>query len=368
MLYFLTPYALSGKLFEAYNTYMELLPNNDDWACFLDGDTAFLRSDFGHHITEYINQYPETGLFTCYASRCAYPYQVPRQTLQDTDSIIYHKKIAEAHHKNQYLTITEINRPIAGHLMVIKKSTWLAIRQAASVRCQHETIEGIDTAISKEIMVQNLKILLMNGIYLLHYYRLADGWRNVSHLGYGNTLHIITACSRPQNLHRIAQSINIPRRSFRWHIVFDKEINSVPKNLIPELALIYYHKNPLSVVGHAQRNYALQHINDGLIYFLDDDTIFHPDLYQAIAKLKNDFIHFDQAHPNGTKRIGGTVEVNHIDTGSAVVQRRLIGDTRFRTDKYNADGYFWKDISHKAVNAIYIPKSLSFYNYLEPKP
>lgn len=368
MLYFFTPYSFSRKLFEAYDEYMNLVSDENDWVCFLDGDTAFLRSNFGHHIAQYIEKYPDTGLFTSYASRCAYPYQVPSGTDQSNVSIKYHKEKADLHNKFHHLDITELLKPVAGHLLVIKKSTWNLIRDNAADRCKHETIEAIDTAISKEIMAHKLPIRLMKGIYLLHYYRLVEGWRDASHIGYGKVLHIITACARPENLHQIAKSINIPRRSYRWHIVFDKPANSVPKELIPESAIVYYHQNANSVVGHSQRNYALAHITDGLIFFLDDDTIIHPDLYENIGWLNNDFIHFDQANPDDSKRIGGKVEVNHIDTGSAVATRQLIGETKFRTDLYNADGFFWKAVSNKATNSKYIPKLLSYYNYLTPIP
>jgi len=366
MLFFFTPYSLSGKLFDAYDTCIQLLPNKNDWACLTDGDTMFLRSNFGHIIQEYIDAYPETGLFTAYASRCFYQYQVPSVVDQNNPSLRYHKQIANTLAKSETNAVTEIKKQIAGHLFVIQKKTWLRIREAVKKQSQNETIEGVDTAISLAILKLDLKIYLMKSVYMLHYFRLVEGIKSKHHLGYGRHLHIITPCARPENLHTIAQSINIPRTSFTWWIVFDFDQHEVDKMLIPQNAKILWHKNKNSVAGNAQRNYAIGHINDGMVYFLDDDTLLHPDLYLNTCSqgITADFIHFDQQNPDGSKRIGGTVKLNHIDTGSAVVSRIAIGDTRFRTDLYNADGFFWMAINQKHPSTLYINKFLSVYNQI----
>jgi hypothetical protein len=361
-LHIITPYSFNRKLFESYDQAFDLIPENH-WVCFLDGDTAFLRSDFGHIMADYIAKHPKTGLFTSYASRCFYSHQVPQGTDQQNPSIKYHKEIADNLAKSHPATET-ILKPIAGHLLLIKKETWLSIRQNVHNRCKHESIEGVDTAISKEIIATGRIILLMKSIYILHYYRLLEGTTNRKHLGYGMKLNIITPCVRPENLALIADSINIPTTSLKWYVVFDNIPANINPNLIPQRATPLFHQNPKSIVGHAQRNFALDKITDGYVLFLDDDTLLHPNLYDEIIELDNDFIHFDQANPDGSKRIGGTVKVNHIDTGSAVVHRALIGNTRFQINLYNADGIFWEQIAKKAKSPFYIPKSLSYYNLL----
>ena len=45
-------------------------------------------------------------------------------------------------------------------------------------------------------------------------------------------LNIITPCTRPNNLHAIAKTINIPRDSYRWIVVFDAY--DIPKVDIPQ--------------------------------------------------------------------------------------------------------------------------------------
>lgn len=183
MLYFFTPYSFDKKLFEAYDHYMSLV-NDEDWVVFLDGDTAFLTSEWGHQILEYINKYPDTGLFTCYASRCHYMPQVRRGTDMDNTDILYHQKMAATLQSTHHLKAKEIDRRIAGHLMVIKKSTWNKIREEVrqKVKAQSKYILGVDTKISNALLKDGFKIRLMQGIYIFHYLRLAEGFGYKNHL------------------------------------------------------------------------------------------------------------------------------------------------------------------------------------------
>ena len=48
--------------------------------------------------------------------------------------------------------------------------------------------------------------------------------------------------------------------------------------------VIFFHDDK-SVVGHAQRNTAIERISGGHVYFLDDDTIMHPDFWNELKKL-----------------------------------------------------------------------------------
>lgn len=182
MLYFFTPYSLDKKLFEAIDSYMELILNPDDWICLQDGDTAFLLPDFGHQVQSYIDSYPETGLFTCYASRCHYSCQLYEGSDLNHTDILYHRTKAEEIYKRYNGQVKEINRRIAGHLMVIQKKTWLLIREEVKQNSADKNILGVDTKISNAILRANLKIHLMQGIYIFHYLRLAEGIDNTTHL------------------------------------------------------------------------------------------------------------------------------------------------------------------------------------------
>ena len=182
-------------------------------------------------------------------------------------------------------------------------------------------------------------------------------------------INIVTPCSRPENLLKIAQSINIPKENYKWIIVFDSEfVPELPDFLDLTVNVeMYAHKNPASVVGHAQRNFALNLIKEGYVYFNDDDTLIHPELWNNIKDLSADFISFDQAFADGRLRLKcGRTEVGFIDSHNYIIDRNTIGDTKFEIEHYTADGIFADSCAKKTNNKIFIDKILSIYNQLRP--
>ena len=77
-----------------------------------------------------------------------------------------------------------LKQRIAGHLMLIRKSTWQKIRTEVFLRCrtQNKKILGVDTQISYAILAAGLDIKLMQGIYLIHNLRILQGMGNTNHL------------------------------------------------------------------------------------------------------------------------------------------------------------------------------------------
>jgi hypothetical protein len=176
-------------------------------------------------------------------------------------------------------------------------------------------------------------------------------------------LNIITPCSRPENLHLISKSINIPKENYRWIVVFDFDV--LPEaSLIPDNCEVFLHRNPYSIAGHSQRNFALDLISSGYIYSNDDDTILHKDLWENIKDLNDDFITFFQEDKSGKIRLTGQVGVGKIDSHNFIVNRDVVGETRFIVHKYDADGYFATECYNKAKTKILIEKVLSTYNLL----
>jgi hypothetical protein len=177
-------------------------------------------------------------------------------------------------------------------------------------------------------------------------------------------LNIITPCTRPENLHKISKSINIPRENYRWIVVFDDD--KLPSlELIPDNCETYFHKDPLSSWGNAQRNFAIDKIEDGYVYFNDDDTILHEDLFFSIKDMSFDFLSFSQQFPNGKIRLKGDgIGVNLTDSNNFVVSRSLIGNTRWELSIYSADGIFARQCFLNSSKTLFIDKVLSTYNYL----
>lgn len=175
-------------------------------------------------------------------------------------------------------------------------------------------------------------------------------------------INIITPCTRPENLQKIADSINIPRGFYRWIVVHDSEI--IPDS--PDNCEAYAVKVSGSQSGNGQRNFALNLVKQGYVYFNDDDTLIHPDLWDNVKDLKADFIHFMQEDENGLRLQGKNVKIGQIDSHNFLTNCDIIGEDRWILDRYDADGYFAEKMYSKAQTKVYIPKVLSFYNALRP--
>ena len=182
-------------------------------------------------------------------------------------------------------------------------------------------------------------------------------------------INIITPCSRPENLFKIAESINIPKENYKWIIVFDAEVLPESPNIL-DLDInveMYAHKNTNSIMGNSQRNFAIDLIKKGYVYFNDDDTLVHPELWNTIKDLSADFISFNQSFADGNLRLKcGRTDVGFIDSHNFIVSEQLIGNTRWKIDDYCADGIFADDCAKKTNSKIFIDKVLSIYNQLRP--
>jgi hypothetical protein len=178
-------------------------------------------------------------------------------------------------------------------------------------------------------------------------------------------INIITPCSRPENLHIISKSINIPKENYRWIVVFDS-LTLPDENLIPNNCEYYLHKDINSISGNGQRNFALDLVEMGYIYFNDDDTLIHPELWDNVKDCNEDFISFNQSLYNGQIRLtGNIITLRHTDSHNFMVSSKLVGDSRWRLDIYEADGFFAIDCYSKATTKKYINKTLSIYNQLK---
>jgi len=186
MIYYFTPYSTEKNLGKAYNQYMRLLPSLDDWGCLMDADTMFLCSDFGTQINEIVNNNPDAGLITCVTNRAGYHNQRYNDEFSHESDIKKHRLIAIECREKYYSEVNELKSNINGHLLLIKKSTWLKVGGFSENTIRDEQADsnllGLDDNISKKILNNGMKILLMKGVYLFHYYRLNEGEHFRDHL------------------------------------------------------------------------------------------------------------------------------------------------------------------------------------------
>jgi Glycosyl transferase family 2 len=191
------------------------------------------------------------------------------------------------------------------------------------------------------------------------------------------SLAVVTPCSRPDTLPALKASIEPGRAYFdiSWHVVFDA--NRVPPSVLSWAQggdRVFSLGVEGSRVGNAQRNMALDNIEDGWVYFLDDDNLVHPELLPAMREAM-------EAHPVASAfvfpQIGGQnqytkearrehLRADFIDIAQIFWRRRTIGHARFEpVNAYNADGLFVEQIGRLQSGFegfVFVNQPLCYYN------
>jgi GT2 family glycosyltransferase len=177
MIHYLTPYSVNGNLGKAYNAAAKLIVNPEDWIVFLDGDTCFLTADYGKIILENLAIHgKDCGLISCLTNRVGNKEQCYMGLVSEDPNILNHIKTAEKLSKEKRHEIAITDRVISGHLMAIQKKTWDLIGGA-----DHGLL-GVDTELSRRVWRKQLKIGILQGLYIFHKYRINTNRYDVSHL------------------------------------------------------------------------------------------------------------------------------------------------------------------------------------------
>lgn len=172
----ITPYSTEKNLGKAYNDAVSLLPDGD-WACVTDYDTMFLTPDCGKILHDYVNLYPETGIFTCLTNRI-HPlahFQLLNGVVSDNPNIREHVRIANEQKKALY-QVKEVKTQISGFLMMFSRETWVKNPFPENGKCL-----GVDNFFSKSVLDSGKTIQVMQGLYVFHLYRIFD-IKDKSHL------------------------------------------------------------------------------------------------------------------------------------------------------------------------------------------
>jgi GT2 family glycosyltransferase len=181
MIYYSVPYSIEKNLGKYYNDFMRMLPSDDDYGCFVDGDTMFTTTNYGHIINDVVNENPDVGCFTCYTNRIGCKWQVAPGVDQDTNDMNYHRNFGlslQTIFGSECEDMTDVSNKevLSGHLMLLKKSVWKKIGGFAE-----KGMLGIDNDLHWKIKKNNEKVYIMKGIYIFHWYRWPDP-KNKSHL------------------------------------------------------------------------------------------------------------------------------------------------------------------------------------------
>jgi len=185
-------------------------------------------------------------------------------------------------------------------------------------------------------------------------------------------LHIITPLYRFDNLEKIYYSILI-NEDIRWHVSYshERELPNLP--FLKEDKRIILHKvECLDTEVRKKRNAALENISEGYFCFLDDDTLFHENMYSVYDENKNSnfkgMVVGEQLTPNGGIRLTASIPIfQKIDWGNVLCHHSVINHVEYPTEfnlLYNGpDHLFWKSVYEHLDNKcklINIP--ISYYN------
>lgn len=198
---------------------------------------------------------------------------------------------------------------------------------------------------------------------------------------------IITACSRPDNLPKIHQSlldagVKDKFSHFSWFVIFDNSILQTIEELkktypFLESATVVKSSASNAIGGYSHKNQAIEIVRkifpESWLYFLDDDTVMHPrftklvdilDDSKSLAIFDQSFDEFRLRHTASCKDI----RPGRIDMGQYCLNLKNVHDFKFDEDKYDSDGTevqkLYKKIGESGVQII--NEVFSFFNYLNP--
>jgi len=196
-------------------------------------------------------------------------------------------------------------------------------------------------------------------------------------------LHVITRCTRPENLLAIRDSIGFNLNYVRWHIVFDISIvEELDAKLLGELysvdSVIHFKKGIKGEYLYPQLNNIVSNLNSkDYVTFMDDDNICHPDYFKAIDELikenpealafcynqevdGKDFTGCDVRYA-----IDSNISIKGIDLAQYTVKVESFKYAKF-IGNYCGDGEFIQALHNTHSDKfILIDKILCYYNYLQ---
>ena len=195
-------------------------------------------------------------------------------------------------------------------------------------------------------------------------------------------INIITRCSRTKNLLKVKDSIFNQSSHVKWYVYFDTlHLKDIDADLLTELQdpniKITFKKSIPGDYGHQFINDAIDLIQDGWIYVLDDDSILHEDFISTLTTYisenpdKKAFIFNQKVDGKDFTKLDvrlanpENMKVQLIDMAQFLLRRDLISTNRLKMCDYKADGYFIENVYESSKeDFFFINKILCYYNFL----
>ncbi len=162
-------YDLDKDLGRAYNEFMKQLPNDSDWACFLDHDAMFTTHDWFAKLHLVIESNPQYKCFTAMTNRIGNSEQIVKGYEHNHDIAVHRVVGAEQwqEHNTNVKDATNAHA-ISGVVMLIQKLAW---KKAGGFK--HGFL-GVDNDFHVRLTKTGFKTGIMRGVYVYHWYRYAN--------------------------------------------------------------------------------------------------------------------------------------------------------------------------------------------------
>ena len=192
--------------------------------------------------------------------------------------------------------------------------------------------------------------------------------------------HVITRCTRVENLLTIADSVYKEGVDVTWHVVFDTNVvKEIEASLLGELynlgAELYFKQGSPGTYMYPEMNELVRQFDeDDYVTLIDDDNIVHPDYYNVITdaiknNFRNDAFCYNQliTVDNPTYRYASpeNTVVGGIDLAQYTVCANTFINHEFGSG-YCGDGEFIEALHNsKPQKFLFIDQTLCYYNYLQ---
>jgi hypothetical protein len=190
-------------------------------------------------------------------------------------------------------------------------------------------------------------------------------------------LHIITALYRFQNLEKIYNSI-LMDDDIIWHITKSNKREDLDFDFITDdKRIVVYNVDCDDSDTTSKRNAVLEKINDGYFCFLDDDTIFHENMYYKYREcIEERFVGMlvgEQTDWDGKLRlIAHYPKYCRIDTGNVISHHSCLKECRwpetYTPGVNHKDFLFWESVYNFYGKKCAIwNQPISYYNQISKK-
>jgi len=190
--------------------------------------------------------------------------------------------------------------------------------------------------------------------------------------------HVITRCTRVENLLTIADSVYKDGVDVTWHVVFDTNVvKEVEASLLGELyrrgAELHFKQGSPGTYMYPEMNELIKQLpEEDYVTLIDDDNIVHPDYYDVIIDTikrnpHNDAFCYDQLitvdNPTYRHASPSNTVVGSIDLAQYTVRASTFILCEFGAG-YCGDGEFIEAL-HSLIQFAFIDQTLCYYNYLQ---